>query len=392
MLTVATTPEQAKQVISEWKAQGLSVGLVPTMGYLHEGHESLIKRAVAENDRVMVSVFVNPIQFAPGEDLETYPRDFEADKRLIEGAGATLVFHPEPADLYFPDACTYVNVEGITAELCGKTRPTHFRGVCTVVNKLMNISQADRAYFGQKDAQQLAVIRRMVRDLNMNVQVVGCPIVREEDGLAKSSRNTYLSAEERTAALVLSRAVAEGQRLMEAGERSAATVLDAMKQLIEAEPLARIDYVEMVSWDGIKPVETVDGPILVAMAVYIGKTRLIDNFIFGDKSPGSGLGPQPNGPTPGPTPIARRFPSSRQAPRDRAKPNCTHTITSGRFCRISSPFCMPPPDFWAVFGALSRNSPIKAQVSFCRHGSSPAKPPRSSKNLRKDQPLCFPTC
>ena len=208
MLTVATTPEQAKQVISEWKAQGLSVGLVPTMGYLHEGHESLIKRAVAENDRVMVSVFVNPIQFAPGEDLETYPRDFEADKRLIEGAGATLVFHPEPADLYFPDACTYVNVEGITAELCGKTRPTHFRGVCTVVNKLMNISQADRAYFGQKDAQQLAVIRRMVRDLNMNVQVVGCPIVREEDGLAKSSRNTYLSADERTAALVLSRAVA----------------------------------------------------------------------------------------------------------------------------------------------------------------------------------------
>ena len=162
MLTVATTPEQAKQVISEWKAQGLTVGLVPTMGYLHEGHESLIKRAVAENDRVMVSVFVNPIQFAPGEDLETYPRDFEADKRLIEGAGATLVFHPEPADLYFPDACTYVNVEGITAELCGKTRPTHFRGVCTVVNKLMNISQADRAYFGQKDAQQLAVIRRMV--------------------------------------------------------------------------------------------------------------------------------------------------------------------------------------------------------------------------------------
>lgn len=282
MLTVATTPEQAKQVISEWKAQGLTVGLVPTMGYLHEGHESLIKRAVAENDRVMVSVFVNPIQFAPGEDLETYPRDFEADKRLIEGAGATLVFHPEPANLYFPDACTYVNVEGITAELCGKTRPTHFRGVCTVVNKLMNISQADRAYFGQKDAQQLAVIRRMVRDLNMNVQVVGCPIVREEDGLAKSSRNTYLSAEERTAALVLSRAVAEGQRLMEAGERSAATVLDAMKQLIEAEPLAHIDYVEMVSWDGIKPVETVDGPVLVAMAVYIGKTRLIDNFIFGE--------------------------------------------------------------------------------------------------------------
>ena len=282
MLTVATTPDQAKDVIREWKAQGLSVGLVPTMGYLHEGHRSLIERAVAENDRVMVSVFVNPIQFAPGEDLESYPRDFEADKKLIEAAGATLVFHPEPSDLYYPDACTFVNVEGITGELCGKTRPTHFRGVCTVVSKLMNILQADRAYFGQKDAQQLAVIRRMVRDLNMNVQVVGCPIVREADGLAKSSRNTYLSTEERAAALVLSRAVAEGQRLMEAGERNAETVTGAMKQLIEAEPLARIDYVEMVSWDGIKSVEVAEGPVLVAMAVYIGKTRLIDNFIFGE--------------------------------------------------------------------------------------------------------------
>ena len=282
MLTVATTVEQAKKVIREWKAEGLSVGLVPTMGYLHEGHKSLIERAVAENDRVMVSVFLNPIQFAPNEDLATYPRDFEADKRLIEDAGATLVFHPEPEELYAPDASTFVNVEGITAELCGKTRPTHFRGVCTVVSKLMNIAEADRAYFGQKDAQQLAVVRRMVRDLNMNVQVVGCPIVREADGLAKSSRNTYLSEEERKAGLVLSRAVAEGMRLMEAGERDAAKVLGAMKALIEAEPLARIDYVEMVSWDDIKPVEQADGPVLVAMAVYIGKTRLIDNFIFGE--------------------------------------------------------------------------------------------------------------
>lgn len=282
MLTVATTVEQAKKVIREWKAEGLSVGLVPTMGYLHEGHKSLIERAVAENDRVMVSVFLNPIQFAPNEDLATYPRDFEADKRLIEDAGATLVFHPEPEELYAPDASTFVNVEGITAELCGKTRPTHFRGVCTVVSKLMNIAEVDRAYFGQKDAQQLAVVRRMVRDLNMNVQVVGCPIIREADGLAKSSRNTYLSEEERKAGLVLSRAVAEGTRLMEAGERDAAKVLGAMKALIEAEPLARIDYVEMVSWDGIKPVEQADGPVLVAMAVYIGKTRLIDNFIFGE--------------------------------------------------------------------------------------------------------------
>lgn len=279
-MNIATTVEQAKQTVRQWKAEGLTVGLVPTMGYLHEGHESLIKRAVAECDRVMVSVFLNPIQFAPNEDLATYPRDFAADTVLIENAGADLVFHPEPSELYAPDACTFVNVEGITSELCGKTRPTHFRGVCTVVSKLMNISQADRAYFGQKDAQQLAVVRRMVRDLNMNVEVVGCPIVREEDGLAKSSRNTYLSPAEREAALVLSRAVSEGQHLMEEGERDAKTILGAMRAIIEAEPLARIDYVEMVSWDGIKPVDVATSSVLVAMAVYIGKTRLIDNFIF----------------------------------------------------------------------------------------------------------------
>ena len=279
-MNIATTVEQAKQTVRQWKAEGLTVGLVPTMGYLHEGHESLIKRAVAECDRVMVSVFLNPIQFAPNEDLATYPRDFAADTVLIENAGADLVFHPEPSELYAPDACTFVNVEGITSELCGKTRPTHFRGVCTVVSKLMNISQADRAYFGQKDAQQLAVVRRMVRDLNMNVEVIGCPIVREEDGLAKSSRNTYLSPAEREAALVLSRAVREGERLMEEGERDAKTILGAMRAIIEAEPLARIDYVEMVSWDGIKPVDVATSSVLVAMAVYIGKTRLIDNFIF----------------------------------------------------------------------------------------------------------------
>ena len=279
-MNIATTVEQAKQTVRQWKAEGLTVGLVPTMGYLHEGHESLIKRAVAECDRVMVSVFLNPIQFAPNEDLATYPRDFAADTVLIENAGANLVFHPEPSELYAPDACTFVNVEGITSELCGKTRPTHFRGVCTVVSKLMNISQADRAYFGQKDAQQLAVVRRMVRDLNMNVEVVGCPIVRENDGLAKSSRNTYLSPAEREAALVLSHAVREGHRLMEEGERNAKTILGAMRAIIEAEPLARIDYVEMVSWDGIKPVDVATSSVLVAMAVYIGKTRLIDNFIF----------------------------------------------------------------------------------------------------------------
>lgn len=279
-MKIAYTVEDVKSQVRQWKKEGLTVGLVPTMGYLHEGHESLIKRAVAENDRVVVSVFLNPTQFAPNEDLASYPRDFEADTKLCEGAGAALVFHPEPSEMYAEDACTFVDMTAVTKELCGKSRPIHFRGVCTVVNKLMNISMADRAYFGQKDAQQLAVIRRMVRDLNMNVEVVGCPIIREADGLAKSSRNTYLSEEERKAGLVLSQAVKLGQKLVAEGEKSAATVTGAMSELISAEPLAKIDYVSMVSWDSIEPVETIEGPVLVAMAVYIGKTRLIDNFIY----------------------------------------------------------------------------------------------------------------
>ena len=279
-MKIAYTVEDVKSQVRQWKKEGLTVGLVPTMGYLHEGHESLIKRAVAENDRVVVSVFLNPTQFAPNEDLASYPRDFEADTKLCEGAGAALVFHPEPSEMYAEDACTFVDMTAVTKELCGKSRPIHFRGVCTVVNKLMNISMADRAYFGQKDAQQLAVIRRMVRDLNMNVEVVGCPIVREADGLAKSSRNTYLSEEERKAGLVLSQAVMLGQKLVAEGETSAAAVTGAMSELISAEPLAKIDYVSMVSWDSIEPVETIEGPVLVAMAVYIGKTRLIDNFIY----------------------------------------------------------------------------------------------------------------
>ncbi|MDO4183462.1 MAG: pantoate--beta-alanine ligase [Coriobacteriia bacterium] len=279
-MIIATTPAEATAQVSAWKKEGLSVGLVPTMGYLHEGHLSLITRAVAENDRVVVSVFVNPTQFGPNEDFESYPRDFAADSALCESAGVHLVFHPQPEDMYFADASTTITAAGVSEQLCGKSRPIHFGGVCTVVNKLMNISQATRAYFGQKDAQQLAVIRRMVRDLNMNVEVVGCPIIREADGLAKSSRNTYLSAEERQAALCLSRAVREGQRLMEEGQRDASAILGAMRALIEAEPLARIDYVDMVTWDSIQPCERAEGPVLVAMAVYIGKTRLIDNFIF----------------------------------------------------------------------------------------------------------------
>ena len=279
-MELVKTINEVKERVREWKKQGLSIGLVPTMGYLHEGHKSLIDRAVSENDRVIVSDFVNPIQFGPKEDLASYPRDIKADCVLCENAGANLVFNPEPSEMYAEDFSAFVDTDKVSKELCGKSRPIHFRGVCTVVNKLFNISEADRAYFGQKDAQQLAVIRRMVRDLNMNIEIVGCPIVRESDGLAKSSRNTYLSPEERKAALVLSKAIFTGQEMIKGGERDGEKVLKAMRDIISAEKLARIDYVEMVKWDTIEIHHTVDCPVLVAIAVFIGKTRLIDNFIW----------------------------------------------------------------------------------------------------------------
>lgn len=278
-MQIEKTVAGVKAQVKAWKKEGLSVGLVPTMGYLHEGHKSLIDRAVEENDRVVVSIFVNPIQFGPTEDLESYPRDLKADSLLCEKAGAALIFAPEPSEMYGEDFTTFVDMSGVTAELCGKSRPIHFRGVCTVVNKLFNIAMPDRAYFGQKDAQQLAVIRRMVRDLNMNLEIIGCPIIREADGLAKSSRNTYLLAEERQAALVLSRAVKAGQAMVQAGEKDGEKVLAEMRRIISEEPLARIDYVEMVKWDTIEIHHRVDCPVLAAIAVFIGKTRLIDNFI-----------------------------------------------------------------------------------------------------------------
>ncbi len=272
--------EEVRKQVKEWRRHGLTVGLVPTMGYLHEGHKSLIDRAVVENDRVVVSDFVNPIQFGVNEDLATYPRDIEADKKLCEQAGADLIFHPEAEEMYAPDFSTYVEMQKVSEGLCGKTRPTHFRGVCTVVCKLFNIVMPDRAYFGQKDAQQMAVIRRMVRDLDMDIEIVGCPIIREKDGLAKSSRNTYLNEEERKAALVLSKAVFLGEDMMKNGERDAGIILAAMRELIETEPMAKIDYVEMVDADSIEPLTKAKGRVLTAVAVYIGSTRLIDNFIM----------------------------------------------------------------------------------------------------------------
>lgn len=277
-MKITTTVEETREIVRGWKKEGLSIGLVPTMGFLHEGHASLIRKACEQNDRVVVSDFVNPTQFGPNEDLAAYPRDFERDCALCEDIGASLVFHPEPSEMYH-DQRTYVNIEELSETLCGVTRPIHFRGVCTVVSKLFNIVTPDRAYFGQKDAQQLAIIRKMVIDLNFGIEIVGCPIVREEDGLAKSSRNTYLSPEERKAALCLSRAVKKGMEVISKGCTSE-SVISEMKKVIEAEPLARIDYVQVVDALNMQPVEKVDKSVLVAMAVYIGKTRLIDNFSY----------------------------------------------------------------------------------------------------------------
>lgn len=281
-MVIADKIEGIRQQVGEWKKAGLSVGLVPTMGYLHEGHKSLIDAARRDNDRVVVSIFVNPMQFAPNEDLESYPRDLEKDAKLCEQAGVDLIFHPQPEEMYAPGFCSYVDMNGLTTELCGKSRPIHFRGVQTVVLKLFHIVTPDRAYFGQKDAQQLAVVRRMVRDLNVGTQIVGCPIIRDADGLAKSSRNTYLNEQERQAALVLNRSLHVGKALVEAGETSAQAVKQAVTQEIEKEPMAKIDYVDVVDFDSVTPIEKLDaanGSILVAIAVYIGKTRLIDNFI-----------------------------------------------------------------------------------------------------------------
>jgi len=279
-MDIVVTAGDVREKVKEWKKQGLSTGLVPTMGYLHEGHKSLVERAVAENDRVVVSIFVNPMQFGPSEDLESYPRDMERDTAVCEEAGAALIFHPDPAEMYPDGFSSYVDMDTLTGGLCGKSRPVHFRGVCTVVAKLFNIVMPDKAYFGQKDAQQLAVIRHMVRDLSYGITIEGCPIIREADGLAKSSRNTYLSREERRAALVLSKSLSEGRKLIESGEKSADKVKARITRVISTEPLARIDYVEVVAWDLLEPVTDICTPVLVAIAVFIGKTRLIDNFII----------------------------------------------------------------------------------------------------------------
>lgn len=272
--------EEVRAQVKEWKKQGLTVGLVPTMGYLHEGHQSLIKKSVEQNDRTVVSVFVNPIQFGPNEDLESYPRDLEADAKLCEATGADIIFNPEPEEMYADGFVSFINMTGLPNALCGLTRPVHFKGVCTVVGKLFNIVTPDRAYFGQKDAQQLAIIRRMVMDLNFDIEIIGCPIIREEDGLAKSSRNTYLSEEERKQAVILNQSLEAAMDAINAGEKDAAKVKQIIIDKLHTCPLAKIDYVEVVSFDTIQPIEKVEGAVLIAIAVYIGTTRLIDNRII----------------------------------------------------------------------------------------------------------------
>lgn len=269
--------DEVKQLINQWRKEGKTIGLVPTMGYLHEGHVSLIERCRKENDKVIVSIFVNPTQFGENEDLDAYPRDLERDTMLCENAGTDLIFAPDTSQMY-QNPCAYVNIEGLSEYLCGKSRPVHFRGVCTVVTKLFIIINPDNAYFGQKDAQQLAIIKKLVKDLNFDVNIVGCPIVREEDGLAKSSRNVYLNKEERKAALCLSRAINLGKSLVDV-ETDAEIIKSKMIKVIEDEPLAKIDYVEIVDNKTMHPISKIKGEVLGAIAVNIGKTRLIDNFI-----------------------------------------------------------------------------------------------------------------
>lgn len=281
-MKIFRTVKEMQEFALRLKQEGRRIGLVPTMGALHEGHLTLMRAAKEATDFVIASVFVNPTQFGPNEDFDAYPRRFEEDCRKLESVGVDAVFHPQAADMYPQGFCTYVNVDGdITHKLCGAQRPIHFRGVATVVTKLFNITQADEAFFGQKDAQQVVVVCRFVQDLNLPVHINMIPIVREESGLARSSRNVYLSPEEKTAALVLSRSLRLAKDAYEKGERNAAVLKALVTKEIAGEPLAAIDYVDLFSFPALEAIETVDEKSLLALAVRIGKTRLIDNIILG---------------------------------------------------------------------------------------------------------------
>lgn len=277
-MNVINTVHDVRTLVNKWRKEGYTIGFVPTMGYLHEGHAELMRRARAENDKVVVSIFVNPAQFGENEDLDAYPRNLDGDKSLCDSIGIDAIFAPDATEMYH-DPKAFVDIIDLSKTLCGVTRPIHFKGVCTVVSKLFNIVQPNNAYFGQKDAQQLAIIRKMVEDLNFPVTIIGVPIVREEDGLAKSSRNTYLSPSERKAATILYKSIQVGQNTIVPGS-SADSIINAMTDVINTEPLAHIDYVSIVDAVTMQPVDTIDRPVLIALAVYIGHTRLIDNFSY----------------------------------------------------------------------------------------------------------------
>jgi len=279
-LLLATTVAAVREAVDRARERGLTVGLVPTMGYLHDGHLALVKRARAECGFVVVSIFVNPAQFGPQEDLEDYPRDLEGDLAACERAGADLVFSPPVDEVYPPGFSTYVEVQGLSSVLCGVSRPAHFRGVTTVVSKLFNIVGPDRAYFGQKDYQQAVVLRRMAADLDFRLDIVPVPTVRHEDGLAMSSRNAYLDPDERRAATVLYRALRLAAERIRAGQRDGVALRTELEAFLRTEPKARADYVAVVDPETLRPLEKLSGAILVALAVYIGRTRLIDNALI----------------------------------------------------------------------------------------------------------------
>ncbi len=279
-MRVYHTIVEIREFVRQARAKGHSIGLVPTMGYLHEGHLELMRQAKKQCGTVIISIFVNPTQFGPGEDLESYPRDLDRDAGMAGAVGVDAIFNPGVEEIYPSGYCTYVDVERITDRLCGASRPGHFRGVATVVTKLFNIVKPDYAYFGQKDAQQVLVIKRMVADLNMEVEVVTVPTVREHDGLAMSSRNVYLDPAQRQAALSLNRSLKRAVAEVRAGERDAARIRQLVVDIIKAEPLAEIDYVEIYSHPDLEPVEAIKGPVLLALAVKMGRARLIDNIIL----------------------------------------------------------------------------------------------------------------
>lgn len=279
-MLICRTVGEIREFVRKARALGKSIGFVPTMGYFHEGHLTLMREARKECDVVVVSLFVNPLQFGPKEDFAEYPRNFERDVSMARAEGVDAIFAPDEREMYPPGFCTYVEVEGLTRGLCGRSRPGHFRGVTTVVSKLFNIVQPDRAYFGQKDAQQLLVVRRMVEDLNMPLEVVAVPIVREPDGLAMSSRNVYLSPEQRRAATVLYRSLVAAEKAVAGGERDVEKIRALVVDMIRSEPLAEIDYVEILSWPELKEISRLDGKALLALAVKFGRTRLIDNTVL----------------------------------------------------------------------------------------------------------------